>query len=154
MQEVFDYAIPSLHPLAIHFPIAFLLAGAAATVWFAYRPSMTALHMATVFHVLGLIGAIAAKITGESLEDSHGGGALAQLFLDTHEDFASYVVYAGGITVVGLLFFQWMTRQLGPDAIDTRSSFRWGVALMSIATAMLVAYTGHLGAVMVWGVAK
>ncbi|MDX1439748.1 MAG: DUF2231 domain-containing protein [Rubricoccaceae bacterium] len=158
--SVFQYEIPYLHPLVVHFPMVllFLAAGGAA----AYCLKGRALWRKAVlfFLALGAISARVAQTTGATLEESMEGTPIVDELAAYHGGMAKLTVYS---SVLALLFVIALTVWLRKK--NTRSEESgvraneplWGriVLLVLVAfSAVVVAYTAHIGGVMVWGVPK
>ena len=80
---------PNLHPLVIHFPIALLIAAALADLVDALlaRPAwLTA--AATSLHVLGVVGAVAAVVTGQQAAATVLTPGLAHPIVEQHRVWA------------------------------------------------------------------
>lgn len=154
MENVLDYTIPYWHPLAVHFPLALILAGGlAATVWCVR--GTTFWRRCTLFLMsLGMGGALFAYFTGEALEEAVEGTPVVDELVSLHEDMALWTLIATGIAVVGMVGISiWLERRTTlerdpPDPLWVRIVF---TALVGIAAA-LVAWTSHIGGTMVWGV--
>jgi uncharacterized membrane protein len=147
-----QYEIPYLHPLAVHFPLVLLLLGAGAAVVYAAFGRAVWRQAALVLFALGALGAFAAGQTGEAMEHDVEGSPVVDAFLATHEAAAGYTLWAavlaastyGGLTV--------RARRYPADAGREPVWGRLGALAPALAAAALVAYTAHLGGVMVWGV--
>jgi len=80
---------PNLHPLVIHFPIALLIAGALldfVDAFFARPARLTA--AATSLQVLGVIGAVAAVVTGQQAAATVLTPGLAHPIVEQHRIWA------------------------------------------------------------------
>ena len=164
------------HPALVHFPIAFLaLAGPAALVW-ALRGSVYWRRVTLLLLALGTVGVVAARQTGESLEESVEGEPRAERYLEAHEQAANWTL---GLAAASLLLVgaaEAMSRRgrprgttdlvYGPAtdsygaasttaAMPGRSggalALRGAGALLALLAAASVVRTGHLGGLMTWG---
>lgn len=162
------------HPALVHFPIAFLaLAGPAALVW-ALGGSGFWRRVTLLLLALGTVGVLAARQTGESLEESVEGEPRAERYLHAHEDAANWTLglAAASLLVVGAaeavsrrvrasattdLVYDPATDSYGaaPVApVAARSgavALRAAGALLTLLAAGSVVRTGHLGGLMTWG---
>lgn len=153
MNRIFDYTIPVLHPLVVHFPIALTVAAAfCAWVWLG---SDRIVWLRAVVWLTGsaFLGALAAWFTGEELEEQSEGVAIVETFVETHETLGLASTITLGALVVVLLFVLRVVRR---DVARSGGSptARWVVAVLLTAVAGLVWLTAHLGGIMVWGVVR
>ncbi len=158
MDAVFRYHIPELHPLAVHFPIALLAAAAlAAIVWMGWGAPFWR-RAACLLSMLGMAGALFAWFTGDSMEEQAEGAPIVDELVDLHEQMALYALIAAILSFVALGLLTWLGRAgqskgsrfagMNPD----RLPYRLGAGFLVLAAAALVAWAGHIGATMVWGV--
>ena len=145
-----DYAIPYQHPLAVHFPIVLLLLGAAAAlvylVWGRPAWRLAALVLCT----LGAGTSVWAQQTGETLEEAVEGEPMVALVVETHERAAEWTVWASVLSALSLGAATLWARRRRPGVPEP-----WALRLSALpagAAAVLVAWTSHLGGLMVWGV--
>ncbi len=143
-----DYTIPYWHPIAIHFPIAFLLASSVASVVWLVRPDVFWGRLALVMSVLGSIGAIAAFKTGEAIRWAREGAPIIEELVARHELLAKWTVAFGLVSVAWLAVILWRARANERVGIGGRI----GAALACGAAAGIVAWGSHLGGLMTWGV--
>lgn len=155
MEAVFQYDIPVLHPLAVHFPLGLLLAGGLVALLWLARGTAFWRRAVLLFYGLGLIGAVFAYVTGEAMEEQSEGVPIVEELLELHEDAAVLVlVLAGATTAVlaGLSF--WLERRI---TLERAAPDPWWVrivgTLLALAASLAVAWAGHIGGTMVWGVA-
>lgn len=155
MEPLQTYEVPILHPLVVHFPIALLLAGAAALLVWAFRPSAFWYRCAGIAYLVGSLGAVAAYLTGEAAEDFAEEVPIVEEIVELHETLGIVTLAASLLTLVVLVI-------LRPALITGRTvddsppgpTIRTGVAVLGLVTAFLVWWTGHLGGLMVWGVPR
>jgi uncharacterized membrane protein len=156
-----QYEIPYLHPLAVHFPLVLLLLGAAAAAFYLLLGTPTWRVAALILVALGTATAWWASETGEDLEHAMEGEPIVEQIVHTHEDAAEWTLWAGGLATVVLgLATGWvrLRRPRGaegePAPAPTREPLwlRLLVVIPAAAAAILVAWTAHLGGLMVWGV--
>jgi uncharacterized membrane protein len=131
--------IGRLHPLLVHFPIALILVAALAEV-IALATGTRIWRTTAVANVrVGAVFAVGAAVAGWRLAAAPGIEATSSL--DWHRwlgTIAAVAVSAAALATVG---------------DDGRSPFaRWLYRITLFWAAVLVGITGHLGAVLVWGV--
>ena len=166
MEILSQYEIPYLHPLAVHFPLVLLLLGAGAAVFYLVLGRAVWRQAGLVLFALGALGAWAASVTGEDLYPAVEGDPLVERVIETHHDAAdattlASAVAAGLFLIVSVARFRPRRRKTdeGDDAPAPPSKREplWGrllVLLPALAAAALVAWTAHLGGIMVWGVPR
>ncbi|MFN3597838.1 MAG: DUF2231 domain-containing protein [Rubricoccaceae bacterium] len=145
-----DYTIPYLHPLAVHFPLVLLPLAAGAALVFAVRGTDVWLRAATILLGLGAAAALWARQTGEVLEEAVEGEPMAALFLEAHERGANATLAAAALALVLAALVWQRARARGAVPLGLRVAVLAGAVLAALA----VAYTGHLGGLMVWGVPR
>ncbi len=152
-----DYAIPYLHPLAVHFPLVLLLLAALAAAAYAATGRALGRQAALAFLLAGTAGAWWAGETGETLEHDVEGEPMAVAILDTHEMMAEWTLRLGllaSVAAAGATLALRRRAAAWPDAAPSPEPL-WARALVllpAVAAAALVAWTAHLGGLMVWGV--
>ncbi len=154
METVFQYEIPVWHPLAVHFPLALILAAAAAAVVWSFRGTSFWRRCALLLFTLGMAGGIAAYKTGEAMEEQAEGTPIVEELVELHEDMALYALIATGVTLVALAGVSvWLERRTTLERnLKDPLAARLVLAVAAVIAAALVAWTGHIGATMVWGV--
>lgn len=153
MDILSQYDIPYLHPLAVHFPIVLLLLGAAAAAAYAIVGRSTWRWAALILVGLGAAGAIVAERTGGALEDAVEGEPIAAVVLPDHESGAEWTVRVSVLATLVLAGVSvWAWRH--PERFRPREpvGVRVLAAGLAVLAAGLVAWTAHLGGIMVWGV--
>ncbi len=143
-----DYTIPYWHPLAVHFPVAFLLAASGAALVWLVRSNVFWGRLALAMSVLGLAGAVAAFKTGEAIRWAREGAPIVEELVGRHELLAKWTIGLGAASVVSLGFVLWRSRRDESAGIAARI----GAALICGAAAGVVAWGSHLGGLMTWGV--
>lgn len=155
MEPLFEYEIPYLHPLAVHFPLVLLLLAGVVGLAYLWRGTALWRRAAMVFLALGAATAYWASETGETLEDDVRGEPMVEAIVETHEEAAEWTLWSA---VGALLSFGaaslWLRRLPEPTEVGQKDPtlLRAALALLALVPAGLVAYTGHLGGLMVWGV--
>ena len=143
-----EYTIPVLHPLLVHFPLALLVAAAPIAVVWALRRTTFWRDAALLLLALGALGALAAYLTGEAMEEQSEGVPIVDRFVEQHETLALWTLGLAAAAMLAFAALSWYERQ-GSKA---GGALRWAAALLAVAAAALVAWTAHLGGLMVWGV--
>lgn len=147
-----------LHPAVVHFPIALLIVASAAGLLYMFawqRAELRSLVWITM--LIGWVSALVAVLTG----------LMAQQGLPPRPPYAITINLhiGGGVAILvvygALLYRAWIWRQRASrrsadsphDLLDVDSA-RWFNAILLIAGAALVVYTGYNGGqlVYVWGV--
>lgn len=157
-----DYAIPYLHPLAVHFPLVLLLLAAGAAVLYAALGRPVWRQAALGLLLLGTAGAKWAEETGETLEHDVEGEPIVEAVLPTHQAMAEWTLRFGLLASVAFAGVTLWLRRRRPhlDVADPASRgtpreplvARLVPLLPALAAAVFVAWTAHLGGIMVWGV--
>ncbi len=153
IEQVLQYDIPVLHPLAVHFPMALLLAAALSAVLWSVRGTGFWRRCTLWLLTLGMGGALFAYFTGDALEEQVEGTPIVEELVGFHEDMALYTLIVAGVALLALAGLSvWLERRITlerdvPDPIVARVA----ITVFVVAAAVLVAWTGHIGGVMVWG---
>jgi len=137
-----------LHPIVVHFPIAFLLFYGlfelvsvrklmAKPYWF---------YVKAVFIILGALGAVASLLTGE--EGIHYGENIA--LLETHEAFAQATVVVS-IFISLIYLVAWFGRDKFQLVAWKFLANRGAMIPLAIAMIALIVITGGLGGAIVYG---
>lgn len=153
MGDVFDYSIPVLHPIVVHFPIVLTIAAAfCAWVWLGTDRFVWLLAVIWLT-AAGFAGALAAYFTGEEMEEQSEGVPVVETFVERHETLGLTSTIVLGVLVLISLFVH---RRASRDVLRTGGSaqLRWTIAVLLTIAAFLVGLTAHLGGLMVWGVAR
>ena len=155
MDLLTQYEIPYLHPLAVHFPLVLLLLAGLAGMVYLVRGTAVWRVSVIVFLALGGASAYWAGETGETLAEDVRGEPMVEAIVETHSQAADWTLWAavGALVLVGGISL-WLRRLPAPTEVGKRDPvlMRSLVALGSCVPAVLVAYTAHLGGLMVWGV--
>lgn len=122
-----------LHPVLVHLPIAALILAVLAELLVLTRGERW--KPVTAFLVaMGSLGAVMAIVSGVNLE-----GGQDPAMLERHE-LLGWLSLAGALTASALLLaMRWVPLR------------RWPLFAVLLLTAILVAWTGHIGGAMVWG---
>ena len=147
------FGIPYLHPVLVHFPVAFLiLAALAAFLWLLLGKSFWR-QTTTLLLFMGILGAFAAYFTGDDVAEAFKDKPAVKALVDRHEDAALWVLILGGIAAAAFVAAEVSSasnEKKGLDGPDRKLKIRALLFLLVLATAALVGYTGHLGGSMVW----
>ena len=130
-----------LHPLVLHFPVAFLLLAAVVEVVRCFRTDPRLGRLTVFLLALGAVGALLAAGTGWIFaRESHPEPELRPTLL-WHRWL--------GVTTALLAATAWLAAHRWAD--DFRPGFRWIPRLITWLTAVLLTIAAHLGALLVWG---
>jgi uncharacterized membrane protein len=149
LTTVFDFTVPTLHPLATHLPLVAIPAAAVAGIGYAVLGSLRWLYAALGTALVGAAGALFATRTGEALYDEMEGDPMLELLGEAHEWSAEWALYTAAAGALVLAVLAWRARREEPVAPGW---MRGLAALLLVASAALVLYAGHVGATMVWGI--
>ena len=155
MEILSQYEIPYLHPLAVHFPLVLLLLAGGAGLVYAARGTAVWRHAVLVFLALGAATAYWAGETGETLEDAVRGEPMVEAIIETHQQGADWTLWAALVALAVAVGVSVWVRRLPPETEVARREplgLRMAVFVAAAVPAGLVAWTAHLGALMVWGV--
>lgn len=153
IDSLLRYEIPAWHPLAVHFPIVLIISAAAVLILWSIRGATFWRRCGLLLLTLGMTGALFSYFTGDELEEQVEGTPIVDELVPLHKDMALYTLITTGVALVLLAAVSlWLERRTTlerdpPDPIPARVL----VTLLVVAAAVLVAVTGHLGALMVWG---
>lgn len=151
-----QYDVPYWHPLAVHFPLVLLLLGAGVAVLYAALGRAAWRQAALALFALGAVSAYVARETGHDLEHAVEGSPVVDAVVHTHEETAEWTMWTAIATALGFgaLTVGLHRRTTREAVLGEREPLAWRLALLvpALAAAVLVAYTGHLGGIMVWGV--
>ncbi len=152
VDQVLQYEIPVLHPIAVHFPIALLVGAAAvAGIWLVSGTDFWRNALA-VISVMGAAGAAFAYFTGEAMEEAAEGNPIVEEIGEFHETLGLITLIVSLVAAVCVGIIVWMGRRRGAP-IDPLA-VRLVVSTLVAAAAVLALITGHAGGVMVWGVVR
>lgn len=159
-----DYEIPFLHPLLVHFPLVLVLLGAAAAGLYVLLGRGVWRRAALALFVLGALSAWAAAETGPALADAVNDPVVERI-VGRHAAAAEWTVALSAFTaawfaVLSALALRRRAPAGGeedeappPPRRESLAGRLVGFALAASA-AGLVAWTAHLGGLMVWGVPR
>lgn len=141
------YEVEVLHPLLVHFPVALLVLAAPVTLWWLLRPEPGPRWSMLLLLFAGAIGATAAYLSGEAMHEYSNGVQSVQDLVEGHEKaaLATCIMAWAAACLAGISIGR--TREVGSPSW----LFRAMVAVLAVAAAALVAYTGHRGGLMTWG---
>jgi uncharacterized membrane protein len=165
MDLIQNYEIPFLHPLVVHFPLVLLLLGAAAAGFYLLLGRGVWRRAAFILFVLGALSAWAAAETGPALADAVDDPLVEQI-VDRHAAAAEWTVAASAFAAAFFALLSALalrTRSSGGEPAEGEAppprsrealSGRLLGFVFAAAAAVLVAWTAHLGGLMVWGVPR
>ena len=169
MDLVSQYDIPFLHPLLVHFPLVLLLLGAAAAGMYLLLGRAGWRRAGLILFSLGAISAWAAAETGPRLYQAVEGDPVVETVIGAHRAAAEWTVWLAALAALTFALVSASRIRLrrptppeeGEEPVEPpRRRPRepmWGRLLAVVpawAAAGLVAWTAHLGGVMVWGVPR
>ena len=175
MDLLTQYEIPFLHPLLVHFPLVLVLLGGAAAGFYVLLGRGVWRRAALVLFALGAVSAWAAAETGHTLHEAVEGDPVVDQIVGRHQAAAEWTVWMSALAAVvfaGLSAVAVLRRAPAPPDEEAAPPRRrwwpgrggrsrreplWGRVLgllPAMAAAALVAYTAHLGGLMVWGVPR
>ncbi|NNF57591.1 MAG: hypothetical protein HKN04_05055 [Rhodothermaceae bacterium] len=158
---VFQFEIPYWHPLAVHFPLVLLSLATATAGAYALRGTAVWRIATVLLLLLGAPTAYWAAETGETLEEAVEGEPMVDQLVEYHEAAAHWTVRVSGLALLVALgatlwWRRWQKTHVVADAGGVPQREPWGLRLAVLVpvllAAALVAYTGHVGGIMVWGV--
>jgi uncharacterized membrane protein len=128
--------IVHFHLLVLHFPIVLLLAGALLEVLAVVSGRRDIRSVARASVVLGALSAFATAWSGEEAEEAvEKSLSVTEAILERHEELGMLAAYvAAALLLVELASLRIRGRAL-----------QWGVTLLAVATAVLVALAGFSG---------
>ena len=165
MDLIAQYEIPYLHPLAVHFPLVLLLLGAAAAALYALLGRGAWRRAALVLFVLGTASAWVAEETGQELAYAVEGEPVVEQVVERHAQAAEWTVVVSALAALVFVIVS-IVRLRRPSASTEEGEEApapavreplWGRLLAlppAVAAAALVAWTAHLGGIMVWGIPR
>ena len=164
MDLIRQYEIPFLHPLLVHFPLVLLLLGAAAAGLYLVSGRAGWRRAGLVLFVLGALSAWAAAETGPALHRAVEGDPVVDQVIGWHQSAAAWTLWTSAIAAFAFaLVSAARLRRPRPPAegeepvVVPRREPLWGRVLVlvpAVLAAALVAWTAHLGGIMVWGVPR
>lgn len=172
MEIITQYEIPFLHPLVVHFPLVLILLGAAVAGLYLLFGSRALRVAGLTLFVLATASAWFAQETGPALYRAVEGDPLVEEVIEAHRDGASWTVWTSAFAMLafGVVSAARLRPRRRPAAAagegaeapapEPRRPRReplWGrllVAVLAFAAAAFVAWTAHLGGLMVWGVPR
>lgn len=127
-----------LHPMLVHFPIAFLLAGVALQLWVYWRSRWTGTDAATRLLLAGtILGWLAA-----------GAGVLAFFTVPAHTEEGHYLMYWHlGLGMMALAMFTWLSVVCWRHRTEPVRKPHLAAGLCG---ALLLTITGYLGGSIVY----
>ena len=159
MSPIDTYEIPLWHPLVVHFPIVLILIGAVAVIVWAVSPRAFWYRAGAFAFVAGTATALLAYLTGEAAEDAGEDVPIVDEIVHLHEDMAIYTLAASLLATVAMILVKPALLVLNDASRDSQEpppavGIRWAIAFLALIAAVLVAWTSHLGGIMVWGVPR
>lgn len=129
-----------LHPLVVHFPVALLLVAALAYLAGLIFPGKGFGTMGFYLHIGGLVGSVAALLTGDAAEAGVIHTPLIHEMVERHESLSQLATWAFGLLGVWVFL-----RNQSKIALE-----KWAFVILFWAVCGLMAYSAHLGGRMVY----
>jgi len=147
------FGIDQLHPVFVHFPVAFLTLAAGTALWWLLTGAPLARQTTTLLLVTGCLGALAAYYTGDDMREAFASRPAVKLLVGRHEDFGLYTLLAAAVAAAAFIaacLAQASADRKGLPGPDRKMIPRVLCTLLALITGALVGYTGHLGGLMTW----
>ncbi len=131
-----------LHPLVVHFPIALWMTALLFYFLYAWRNDDFFVRTGIWLHVLGVLGGVAALLTGERdeemVEETLERIPAAHELIEQHETMGKVVTGLFAVLALWVLFRR------------PKGGMRWVLVAAMAAAAALLAYQGHIGGRLVY----
>lgn len=150
------FGIPYLHPVLVHFPVAFLILAALTSLIWLLNGKPFWRQTTALLLLAGVLGGFAAYYTGDDVAEAFKDKPAVKALVNRHEDAALWTMIAGCIAAAAFIAASVSAadkERKGLDGPDRKLRIRALLFLLALATAVLVGYTGHLGGSMVWSTA-
>ncbi len=150
MEQVLQYRISVLHPIAVHFPVALVLVALLFVGMWLVRDRIHWIVTAIYVQFLGFVGSLFAYYSGEAMEEQNEGVQIVKELVNLHEDTALIAVWLIGASLVAMIATRAYSDR-DTTRPGTRLRIRLLVSALALAAALLIAWTAHIGVTMVWG---
>lgn len=130
---------PNIHPMVVHFPIAFWVAGTAAWGWALLRANEDVWRFGLWLQTLGAIGAAAATVAVFLASESLGHGSPGHDLVHTHRDF----MLGATALSIGLTGVRWWMRAGG-------RAWKTGLSVAAVALVGVMSLGADRGAYLVY----
>ena len=147
------YELPYLHPAVVHLPVAILLAAGGVACGYVVAGTRAWRHVLLGLLVAGAATSWVARETGGELADAVEGEPQVEDLLGAHARAARWTYGFALIGAIAALAMAIDGRRRAPSQRDPLA-VRLVLLLPALAAALLVAYTAHVGGLMVWGVPR
>lgn len=153
LHTVLQYELPYLHPVAVHAPPVLLVLAAVAAVGYAVAGRPAWRWATLLLLVPGALVSWWAVETGETLYAAVEGEPQVEALVGAHQTAAGWTLWASAVAALAFLAVTlWMRRGGRPDPAPP--ALRLLLLVPAVAAALAVAYAGHVGGLMVWGVPR
>lgn len=135
------FTLQHIHPMLVHFPIAFILAGffvEVISLFFQKEPLLSAAGFWLL--IIGSLGSVTSYASGAFLTEELRGAAGSMQ--DTHELFAEITVVSALICTVFKIYLKTEGKE--------KSFLKWIALAIYAFTAITVSITGYYGGVLVY----
>jgi uncharacterized membrane protein len=153
MDQVFQYEIPVLHPLLVHFPVVLILLSACFALVWAVRNTNGALLSAVAIQCLAVLATTLSYLTGEEMEERGEGVPIVDMLAGIHEQAALATLILSTLTLIFLLGALFMKRR-GMIHSGSHRPLRMLIIVLGITSIAAVLWTAHIGGTMVWGTVR
>ena len=136
------HALPNIHPLVVHFPIALYTTFCLLELIAVLRRSDRVFHAASWTLYIGVLSAVTSILLGMQAARSVPHGGIVHTIIDQHE---SYAVTATGIAMI-LAFW----RSIAGERLMDLSPARFVHLVLALITVVLIFLTADLGGLMVY----
>ncbi len=131
-----------IHPVIVHFPIALWVATLFFYFLYAWRNDDFYFRSGRWLHILGVLGGIAAILSGErdeeKIEEVIEHISDAYELLERHETLGKITVGIFALLAIGVLWQR------------PKGSMRWLLVILTAIAVGILAYQGHLGGTIVY----
>lgn len=147
VDAVAPYEIPLWHPLVVHLPPALSIAVVVLAALWLLRGRRAWLDALVVITTLAALGTIASFYTGEAAYAQSEGVPIVEELVELHEDAGLVAMWASIALAIVTAALSYRHRE-GEAGLGIRIAF----FLLSLGVVGVIAWTAHVGGLMVWGV--
>lgn len=150
MDQVFQYHIPLLHPILVHFPVALLIVAASFVALWLVRDRYSLLISAVCIQLIGVVATIGSYLTGEEMKAQSEGVPIIDSLVGLHESAAVLSIWLGSVALTAMAAATFLHRRDLSHA-GTRLWIRLIVFILAMMALAAISWTAHIGGTMVWG---
>lgn len=153
LHAVLQYELPYLHPVVVHAPPVLLVLAALAAVGYAITGRPAWRWATLLLLVPGALVSWWAVETGEALYAAVEGEPQVEALIGAHRAAAAWTLWASAAAALALLAVTfWQSRRGRAEPVPL--VVRLLPLVPALVAALAVAYAGHVGGLMVWGVPR